>query len=141
MYSNSALNSYKQVAAQTASPGQLVLMLYDGAVRFLRQALNAFTCEDPIEFNQTIHNNVQRAQAIIDELNCSLDMEKGGEFSDRLRQLYDYMDRRLDESNRLKREEGIEEVLRHVLVLRDAWEEMLNKPGSTPSSLPSAAAA
>ena len=125
--------SYRQVVTQTASPGQLVLMLYDGALRFLGQALVGFTKDDPLEFNLTINENVQRAQAILQELNRTLNMEEGGQFSATLRLLYDYLDRRLQESNVHKTEEGIHEVLRRVTILRDAWAEMLAKSAGAPA--------
>ncbi|MBI3415589.1 MAG: flagellar export chaperone FliS [Verrucomicrobia bacterium] len=126
--SNSWL-SYRQVATQTASPGQLILMLYDGALRFLERALLGFNSTDPLEFNQTINNNLIRAQAIINELNVSLDMERGGEFSDNMRRLYDYLDRRLQESNMLKTPDGIQEVVRRLTILREAWAKMLASQG------------
>jgi flagellar protein FliS len=121
--------SYRQVATQTASPGQLVLMLFDGAIRFLEKARLGFTADDPLEFNQTINNNVIRAQDIIHELNWSLDVEKGGEVAGTLRRLYDYMDHRLHESNQYKREDGIMDVINRLTVLREAWAEMLRNPG------------
>jgi flagellar protein FliS len=123
--------SYRKVATQTASPGHLVLMLYDGAIRFIEHALTGFEREDPLEFNQTISNNLIRSQAIIRELSFSLNLDGGGEFSANLRRLYDYMDRRLQQSNLEKERAGIEEVLRRLTVLRDAWFEMLqNGAGS-----------
>src|SRR5688572_2844792 len=64
--------SYRRVATHTASPGQLVLMLFEGAIRFLEQARQGFLEQDPLAFNQTINNNVQRAQAILNELSLSL---------------------------------------------------------------------
>lgn len=134
-----AWQSYKQVATQTASPGQLVLMLFDGAIRFLEQALTGFEHDDPREFNLTINNNVQRAQAIVDELNGSLDMGRGGELARHLRDIYNYVDRRLDESNRTKSPEGIREAIDRLGVLRKAWAEMLT--GSLEPSLTVAAAA
>ncbi len=140
-YSPKPWQSYQKVATQTATPGQLVLMLYDGAARFLRQALDGFQLEDPGEFNLTIHNNIRRAQAIVDELNGSLDMKQGGELSDKLRGLYNYIDRRLDESNRQKSPEGIQESLKHIGVLRDAWSEMLTGNGSGSTGLPQLAVA
>ena len=73
--------AYRQVATQTAPPGQLILMLYDGVIRFLGQAMLGFSHEDPLEFNRTINNNILRAQAIIQELNLCLNMDAGGEFS------------------------------------------------------------
>lgn len=127
--------SYRQIATQTAPPGQLVLMLYEGALRALERALRGFTCDDPAEANSLIHNNVQRAQEIIRELNLSLNMEQGGDFASTLRRLYDYFDRRLWESDVQKKADGVEEVIRHVTVLRDAWATMLNNQG-----MPAAAA-
>lgn len=117
--------SYRSVATQTASPGQLVLMLFDGAIRFLECALTGFAQEDVAESYQTINNNVLRAQAIIHELNISLNMEQGGDFAQTLRRLYDYFDRRLQESNLKKVPVGIEEVIGRLTTLRDAWAQML----------------
>ena len=123
--------SYRQVATLTATPGQLVLMLYDGAIRFLEQARVGFTYDDPLEFNQTINNSIIKAQAIINELNQYLDMKNGGDCASNFRRLYDYLDRRLQESNQRKEEAGILEVIRRLTVLRNAWAEMLQK-GSDP---------
>jgi flagellar secretion chaperone FliS len=125
-YANHA-KAYRQVAAQTATPGQQVLMLYDGALGFLERALVGFQQDDPLEFNQTIHNNLVRAQAIIQELNFALNMEAGGELSVTLRRLYQYFDERLNESNLTKRAGGVKEVIRRLSVLRDAWAEMLRQ--------------
>lgn len=125
--------SYRQVATQTAAPGQLVLMLYEGAIRFLEQARLGFAQEDPLDFNQTINNNVIRAQAIINEMNQSLNMEAGGDCAANFRRLYNYLDRRLQESNQYKQEAGLVEVIQRLSVLRDAWAEMLQKQDDTPS--------
>lgn len=120
-------NAYRQVATQTASPGQLILMLYDGALRFLEQARIGFAAEDPVEMNETVNNNILRAQAIIHELNVSLNMREGGALADTLRRLYHYFDRRLTESNFQKQEEGLSEVHNRMTVLRNAWAEMLTQ--------------
>jgi flagellar protein FliS len=124
--------SYQQVATQTAPPGQLVLMLYEGAVRFLERAIAGFSLEDPAQFNQTISNNIIRAQDIIFELNVTLNMNEGGDLAMTLRRLYDYMDRRLMESNLKKDQDGVKEVIGRLVVLRDAWAQMLqsqSQPG------------
>lgn len=126
--------SYRRVATQTAGPGQQVAMLYDGAIKFLERALLGFENNDPLEFNQAIHNNVTRAQAIIHELNNCLNMEAGGELAAALRRLYTYFDWRLDESNRFKRSAGIQEVIRRLTVLRDAWNQMLQQREGASSS-------
>jgi flagellar protein FliS len=133
-----ARRSYQKIAMETVSPGQRTLMLFDGAVRFLEKALAGFEHKDPLEFNQTINNNIQRAQAIIRELNGVLDMRAGGEFSDKMRQLYFYLDRRLQESNIRKQKAGVKEVLGMMTTLRDAWAEMLRQQetGTTPADGP-----
>jgi flagellar secretion chaperone FliS len=128
--------SYRQIATQTASPGQLVLMLYEGAIRFLERGLEGFSYDDPAELNMTVHNNLQRAQEIIRELNLALNMEQGGQFAATLRGLYDYFDRLLWESDTQKRPDGVKEVIRHLTVLRDAWEAMLNGKGLSAGDLP-----
>lgn len=122
---NNPWQSYRQVATQTASPGQLVLMLFDGAIRFLDRALAGFDLEDPVEFNSTVNNNIIRAQDIIRELDHSLNMEVGGDFATTMRRLYRYFDERLVESNMKKEADGIRVVVRMVTTLRDAWAEML----------------
>ncbi|HWD17758.1 MAG TPA: flagellar export chaperone FliS [Verrucomicrobiae bacterium] len=119
--------SYRKVAAQTASPGHLVLMLYDGAIGFLERALAGFSESDPQLFNQTISNNIVRAQAIIHEMNGNLNMKAGGEIADNFRRLYSYLHRRLREANLEKRREPLEETLMRLRVLRDSWAEMLRQ--------------
>ena len=134
--------SYRQIATQTAPPGQLVLMLYEGAIRSLERSLPGFSCDDPSEANTIIHNNLQRAQDIIRELNVALNMDDGGEFASKLRGLYDYFERRIWESNLKKNAEGVGEVIRHLNVLRDAWATMLTKQNSPePTPQPVLAAA
>lgn len=122
--------SYQKVAAQTATPSQLVLMLFEGAIRFMEQARLGFEEEDPLMFNQTINNNILKAQAILHELDMSLDMEKGGQFAETMRALYGYLDRRLQESNLRKDVRGVQESIQRMTVLRDAWREMMGQTGS-----------
>ena len=121
--------SYHQTATTTAPPGQIILMLYDGALRFLERALEGFRCADPTELTLTVHNNLQRARDIIRELNCCLNLESGGDLAETLRRLYDYFEHRIHTSNIRKKREGIEEVIGHLSVLRDAWAAMLRGEG------------
>jgi flagellar secretion chaperone FliS len=137
---NNPWGSYRQVATQTASPGQLVLMLFDGAVRFLDRALEGFKLEDPAEFNATINNNILRAQDIIRELNHSLNMEVGGELAVTLRRLYQYFDERLSEANMRKQPDDIRVVIRLLGELRGSWAEMLATGAQEASTAPSLAA-
>jgi flagellar secretion chaperone FliS len=129
MSRNKPWDSYRKVATQTATPGQLVLMLYDGALRFLEQAKTGFDYQDPVQFNQTINNNIVRAQAIIHEMNASLNMQAGGEVASNFRRLYNYFYRRLTEANRKKQMAPIEETISRLRVMRDSWAKMLRDGG------------
>ncbi len=129
--------SYRETATLTAPPGQIVLMLFEGAIRSLERSLPGFSNTDPAEANMIIHNNLQRAQEIIRELNGSLNMEQGGEFAANMRRLYNYLERRIWESNVKKNPAGVGEVIGHLNVLRDAWATMLARQGVT--SVPDAA--
>lgn len=116
-------------------------MLFEGAIRSLDRAEGGFAIDDPAEANQTIHNNIQRTQEILHELNMALDVENGGELAKTLRALYEYMDRRLLESNTSKTTNGVVEARRHLTVLREAWSQMLQgQPGTTPTRSMMAAA-
>lgn len=121
------LQSYKTISLQTAPPGQLVLMLYEGAIKFLERARMGLELDDPLEMNETVHNNISRAQDIIQELNNTLDMEQGGKLAVVLRDLYGYLERRLFESNIRKDEEGIVEVIDRLTTLQEGWSEMLEQ--------------
>jgi flagellar protein FliS len=126
--------SYRETATLTAPPGQIVLMLYDGAIRSLERSLPGFTNPDPAEANMTIHNNLQRAHDIVRQLNIALNMQQGAEVAENLRRLYNYFERRILESNVKKNPAGVGEVIRHLTVLRDAWATMLaNQNSPTPS--------
>jgi flagellar secretion chaperone FliS len=129
MSRNKPRDSYRKVATQTATPGQLVLMLYDGALKFLETAKTGFDHKDPLLFNQTINNNILRAQAIIHEMNASLNMQAGGEVASNFRRLYNYFYRRLGEANRKKQKAPIEETIARLRVLRDSWAKMLRNGG------------
>ena len=124
-YNTNPWLSYRQVATKTATPGQLVLMLFDGALRFLDKALVGFDLDDPLDSNLAINNNILKAQEILRELNMSLNMEKGGEFATTMRRLYNYYDLQLSQSNLQKDPAGVELVIRLLSVIRGAWAEML----------------
>ena len=116
-------------------------MLFEGAIRSLERSLPGFTNTDPAEANMIVHNNLQRAQDIIRELNGALNMQEGGEFAANMRRLYDYLERRIWESNLKKNSAGVGEAIRHLTVLRDAWATMLAGQGAVPQDRPALAAA
>jgi flagellar secretion chaperone FliS len=124
-----SIKSYTQIAAKTAPPGVLILMLFDRALSSLETALSGFEYTDPREKNETIHNNLRRAVDIIRLLNYSLNLQEGGELAGTLRRLYVYFEERLVNSNQRKNREGVHEVIGHLRPIRDSWAEMLNKQG------------
>lgn len=119
-YANQA-KQYKEQQIQTASQEELLILLYDGAIRFLNIAKTAHT-ENNIE---KYHNNLLKAQRIITEFMSSLDMEVGGEMAQNLFYLYEYLHYRLVQANLKKDVSMIEEVLLHLRQLKATWEEAI----------------
>ncbi len=127
------VQTYRANAVLTASPGQLVLMLYDGALSAMAIAHEAFgQPEANTRRFEVINHQLQKAQNIILELQGGLNMEAGGEFAKTLYRLYDYHNRRLFEANVKKDIKILEEVEGLVRSLRDAWAEMLTKQDQVP---------
>lgn len=125
-FANPGARAYQTQSILTASPGQLVLLMYDGCLRFMAQARAGFALpEDNPRRIETIHTALLRAQAILSELRANLDMEAGGDIAVNLDRLYDYHLRRLFECNLRKDEAPLIEVEGLVRSLRDAWAEML----------------
>jgi flagellar protein FliS len=125
--------SYRTLAVETASPGRLILMLFDGAVRFLGAAEAGFEIEELRDRNEAINNNLVRVQNIVTELQRSLDLKKGGEFARNMYALYDFMNTQIMEANIRKDVEPVKIVSRLLGEIRDAWQEMLeNNPEGNP---------
>jgi len=108
--------AYRESSVLTASPEQLVVMLYDGAGRFLRQA-DAALGEGAMEH---AHERLSRGEAIIDELLATLDMDQG-QIAERLQAIYIYCKRCLREARKDREGEKIRLVIRLLGELREAW--------------------
>jgi flagellar protein FliS len=134
MVASAYAQTYRSTAVLTASPGQLVLMLYDGVLKALAITRDAFNHPptDPRRI-ETINHQLLKAQMIIAELQGGLNLDAGGEFAATLHRLYDYHNRRLLEANLRKQVEPVVEVERLVRELRDAWAEMLCKQDVPPA--------
>lgn len=120
---NNPYAQYRQNAVATAGPGELTLMLYNGAVKFIRQGMK-FIEEKNIE---GAHNTIVRAQDIILHLNETLNMEY--EISKNLALLYDYIYRHLTEANVKKDRQILTEALGLVEELRDTWAQAIKLAG------------
>jgi flagellar secretion chaperone FliS len=115
-----AQQSYQQNDVLTATPGRLVVLLYDGAGRFLRRAAAALRA-DSLEASNTA---LQRAEAIIDELLATLDFERGGEIAASLRDLYLFCRRELNDARLERDADKIETVADLLGELREAWAQV-----------------
>ncbi|HYC71885.1 MAG TPA: flagellar export chaperone FliS [Opitutaceae bacterium] len=133
MVAQDCARAYRANSVLTASPGQLVLMLFDGALRSLALAREACgrPAEDPRRY-EVVNAQLIKAQAIIAELQGTLNLEAGGEFARTMHRLYDYHHRRLVEANLRKEAGPIIEVERLLSEVRNAWAEMLRAQDSNP---------
>jgi len=128
MVAQDCARAYRSNSVLTATPGQLVLLLYDGALRALVMARQAFDLPArDLQRYEVINRELRKARKIIGELQHRLDFEAGPEFAGIMFRLYDYYNRRLLEANLQKEVAPIVEVERLLGEVRDAWAEMLRK--------------
>ncbi len=111
------LDVYQNTAVTTQSKGRLVVMLYEGAIKFLKLGLKEM---DTKNF-EAKGNYLSKAQDIIFELNAVLDMEAGGEIATNLRKLYVYMNRRLNEANTQVDGDTVREIISLLEELNTSW--------------------
>jgi flagellar protein FliS len=109
--------AYKQQSILTATPGQLVVMLYDGCLRFLHQGAHAMRDGNLAEAG----TRLARAEAIIDELLSTLDLEQGGVIASRLQGIYVFCVRQLMEARLGRDADKIDKVGELLSELRDSW--------------------
>jgi flagellar secretion chaperone FliS len=124
-----AYNTYRQTQTQTAAPGELVVMLYRGAARFVGSAIEGIEARNI----QLANEKLGRAQAIIFELIATLDLERGGELASNLLRIYEYMNHRLVEANLRKDAEPAREVQGLLRELLPAWEAAARQTGAAPA--------
>jgi len=111
------LASYHENAITTQSRGRLIVLLYEGAVKFLKQAIREIENEDWAAKGVYIN----KALAIIDELDGCLDMDGGGEIATNLRTLYDFLRRHLNEANVKRDPQRIREAIKILEELNEGW--------------------
>ncbi len=119
----SPYNQYKLTEINTANQGKLIVMLYDGAIKFLKIAIENMN----VTTYDIVNKNIIKAQDIITELLLSLNMKDGGEISSNLFNLYLYFKKRLLEANINKSSEMIQEILGHLSTLRESWNKISGK--------------
>src|SRR6056297_620150 len=126
MSAQTAYKKYKETQVKTANQGKLVIMLYQGAIKFLRLAKRHISENNISQANEALI----RAQDIINELNSTLDEQKGGEIARNLSSLYVYMKRRLMKANLKKDVEIIDEVEELLSGLLESWKQIVNNPNN-----------
>ena len=112
--------AYQRVQAETSSPGELVVLLYDALLKNLRRALAGFDANE----SERVNDGLTRAQDITLELRASLNPES--ELAEQLVPLYDYMFRQLIHANTRKERAAVDEVIGLVTPVRDAWANVVH---------------
>jgi flagellar secretion chaperone FliS len=120
VYSPSRATAYKEQSILTATPGQLVVMLYDGCLRFLHQSAHAMREGDTV----VAGNRLSRAEAIIDELLTTLDLEQGGVIASRLQGIYVFCAKQLIEARLSGDADMIDTVAGLLAELRESWAQV-----------------
>lgn len=123
-----ALQQYRNIQVTTASQGTLIVMLYDGLLRYVSQAERAIA-RNEIE---PAHNALIRAHAILHELASTLN-PAAGEIADHLLRLYDFMVEQIVRANVEKSAEPLRPVAVIAAQLRSAWAEAAKAAGNTPA--------
>ncbi len=120
--------AYRRVDTESRSPVELVVMLYDGAIRFVGDASTAAQRNDVRGRTQA----VSRALAIVTELQNTLKVDEGGDMARELDRLYSYMATRLLDVNTKKDAGALDEVHRLLTTVRDAWAQIGVPVGARP---------
>ena len=127
-----AVNAYMETTAVTTSQGEALIMLYDGAIKFLTRAKIKIEERDYAEKGILL----SKAIDIINELDSSLNMQKGGELADNLHKLYFYCNTRILNANMKMDNRYIDEVIRILAGLRDAYKQIIHGAPSPGENMP-----
>jgi len=121
--SSSPPNPYLRDAVMTATPEQLQLMLYDGAIRFASQAREAIGRKD----FETSYNSLTRAQRIIVEMQSGLNYEVNRELCERVNAIYNFLYGKLIDANATRDVQAIDDALRILRIERETWQLLVDK--------------
>ena len=134
---NAYSNNYLENEIRSATPEQLLIMFYDGAIRFINLGITAIENKDIEKRNYYLN----KACAIVSELNATLDHKIGGDIAADLNQLYDFMIRELYAANSTNNAEKAEVVKTMLTDLRETWKKAIQiskKPSTTEVQTPKA---
>ena len=125
-------DAYKQAAVTTTDQGRLIVMMYDGAIKFLTMAIDRMEKRDSFGTN----TNMIKAKSIIAELLASLNMEKGGDIALNLQRLYTYMFNQLIDANVGKDSGKVSHVIDLLRELRGGWQSIPAPAKAAPGAAP-----
>ncbi len=116
--------AYANNRVLTATPAELTLMLYEGAIKFCNMAIDAVEKQDILK----AHTNIVKVENIISEFQATLDHRYpvAKDFDN----IYSYLQQRLVDANVKKDKEILEEILGHLRTMRDTWKEVMRHAGS-----------
>ena len=117
------LKNYQDVSLKTASPEEILLKLYEAAIKSTKKAIHAIEKGDL----KTKGEKISHLQAIIIELHTSLDFEKGGEIAKNLSSLYDFIIRHITKANLEINAEPLKDVLKILNNLYSGWVQAVKK--------------
>ncbi|MDE5898853.1 MAG: flagellar export chaperone FliS [Treponemataceae bacterium] len=134
---NQAYTAYHNASIKTASQGRLVVMLYEAAVKNLKNAAGLFDLDGKIKTAdiEKFGGLIQKAQSIITELQVSLDMERGGDISKNLMSLYVYFNSELMGASIAHDRKKIEFVQNMLEELLAAWKSAANSTANAPAAV------
>jgi flagellar secretion chaperone FliS len=118
----SGIAAYRDNTITTQSKGRLIVMLYEGAIKFMKLAIKELEAGN----YQTKGQYLNKARDIIAELNAVLDMEAGGEIAANLRKLYGFMNERLTQANIQRDPAMVQDVIKLMEELNQSWKVLAN---------------
>jgi len=121
-------DAYRRIEAESRSPLELVVMLYDGALRFTAEARDAMNRNDV----RARAHAISRALAIVAELQNTLNVDKGGAVAEELDRLYVYVTEKLVAATTRRDVASLDEARTVLLTLRDAWGQIAASGGVRP---------
>lgn len=124
MSAHRGLSTYRQTQVQSRTPLELVVMLYDGALKFLNVARSAIERRDVAARREA----TSRALAIISELQSTLNMTEGGDIAQRLDELYTFANLRILQASQDNAVAPLDEAIRVLETLRESWLSIANAP-------------
>ncbi|MBQ1710193.1 MAG: flagellar export chaperone FliS [Treponema sp.] len=131
-----AYTAYQRTNVNTASQGRLVVLLYEGAIKHINAAINLFNENDKIKASdiEQFGIHIQKAQAIITELQVTLDMEKGKDIARNLMSLYLYFNEELMDANINHNKTKLQFVVKMLNELAESWRIIANSTANAPAA-------